>query len=879
MHSLLRRQVRQHFGSEDKVPPELSEFLARVDCAYQEFDTDRLMLERSMELSSQELLKASSDMRAILQAFPDIFFRLDNEGRILDCRGGRAEEFWFPPEKLLGKKIYDVPIPEVSALFRDHVAKVLRTGQPKSFEYSLSLRGEANSYEARLIPVLKTQVLAVIRNITERRKAAEELARQRTFLRQVIDMNPSFIFAKDRFGRFTLVNKAVAEAYGTSVEKLLGMTDGDFNPNKEEVEHFRRDDLEVIDTGREKVIPEEMITDSAGNVRWLQTVKQPIPSPDGKDTHVLGVATDITRWRQAERSLRSRTEEAFKQHSGLHDLAIMDTTDLARALHRIVDTASRVLNIRRVGVWLYNDDRSGITCECLCEDSHVSKPSLTLSAGQYPRYFQALEASRTLAASHARTDPRTSEFTENYLVPLGITSMLDVSIRLHGEIVGVLCNEHIGPPREWTPEEQQFCASVADFVSLAIAAAKRRQLQEQLRQSQKMEAVGHLAGGVAHDFNNLLTAIMGSCQIVLRQLGPDHPVRGQAEQILQAGNRAASLTRQLLAFSRKQVLDPKILDLNHVVTNMEPMLRRLIGEDISLSVVLAADLGRVKADPGQIEQVLLNLVLNARDAMPLGGRLCVETRNVVIDPAHVHQAPETTAGEKVMMVVSDSGVGMDPTLLSRIFEPFFTTKEPGKGTGLGLSTVYGIIQQSGGHIEVSSRPGEGTAFKVYLPRVDDAAVTTVPEEVQVAPSSQGKEVVLLVEDEPQVRCIVKEILQLQGYTILEAKDGEEAIEISENYSGSIQLMLTDVIMPRMNGRELFEQLRSLRPEMKVLYMSGYTEGVIARHGTLEEGTTLIQKPFSFEDLTRKVRECLDSSGLKARTAGEGAGDELTQAAR
>ncbi len=390
-----------------------------------------------------------------------------------------------------------------------------------------------------------------------------------------------------------------------------------------------------------------------------------------------------------------------------------------------------------------------------------------------------------------------------------------------------------------------------------IDVTERKHLEVQLRQSQKMEAVGRLAGGVAHDFNNLLTIIMGYSQLLLERLGPNEALRWQVEEIKKAGDRAASLTRQLLAFSREQVLKPRVLDLNSAVANTEKMLRRLIGEDVELVTVPAPDLGRVKADPGQIEQVLLNLAVNARDAMPEGGKLTIETANANLDQAYARRHVAVIPGPYVMLAVSDTGCGMDPEVQSHIFEPFFTTKDKDKGTGLGLATVYGIVKQSGGYIWVYSEPGRGTTFKIYLPQVQEA-----PEALEVENISrsrvQGTETVLVVEDEESVRSLVRGILQAQGYTVLEARRGDEALEISARHKGPIHLVLTDVVMPQMSGQELASCLATLHPESKVLYMSGYTDHAILHQGVLDPNTAFIGKPFTPDGLARKVRKVLDA---------------------
>ena len=527
----------------------------------------------------------------------------------------------------------------------------------------------------------------------ERKRAEEELSTQRRFLRQVIDLNPSFIFAKDQEGRFTLVNQALAEAYGTTVEGLLGKSDADFNPNKEEVEWFRRDDLEVMNSGKEKFIPEEVITDAAGNTRWLQTIKRPIISFDGTAKQVLGVATDVTQRKKAEAALRES--------------------------------------------------------------------------------------------------------------------------------------------------------------------------EEMLRQAQKMESIGTLAGGIAHDFNNLMTAVTGYSELALRRLGPDDPLRPNIEEVKKAGERAATLTRQLLAFSRKQLLQPVVLDLNAIVTGIGKMLPRLIGEDIDLRFELSGSLGQIEADPGQMEQVLMNLAVNARDAMPSGGRLTIKTENVKFAGRFVKHRMVVEPGNYVVLSVSDTGVGMDAETQSQIFEPFFTTKEIGKGTGLGLATVYGIVKQSDGSIWVYSEPGKGSTFRVFLPRANEVAQSEAVDqagdrEAQAGPV--GHETILLVEDEETVRNLAKEVLEECGYRLLTASNGDEGLRAYREHSDKIDLVITDVVMPKMSGRQLAERIRAIRPETRVLYMSGFTDDAVVRHGVQADDICFIQKPFSPEALAIKARELLDHNG-------------------
>src|SRR5216117_166758 len=386
---------------------------------------------------------------------------------------------------------------------------------------------------------------------------------------------------------------------------------------------------------------------------------------------------------------------------------------------------------------------------------------------------------------------------------------------------------------------------------------EQRHLEEQFRQSQKMEAVGQLAGGIAHDFNNLLTAILGNTQLLLRDLPPGDAKRGDVEEIRKASERAASLTRQLLAYSRRQMLQPEVLNLNGVVAEMDKMLRRLIGEHIALVTVLAPDLGHVRADPNQLEQVIVNLAVNARDAMAQGGTLTIETANIGLDATFAQAHLGAVTGSYAMLSVTDTGVGMDATVRAHLFEPFFTTKEVGKGTGLGLATVYGIVKQSGGYISVYTEVGRGSSFKVYLPRVDrlpHAAAPPAPRPV----AARGSETVLVVEDDPAVLSLSCRALESEGYTILCASDGADALRIVERHGGEIHLLLTDVVMPGMSGRELAEQMAARRAGIRILYMSGYPGDAAVHHGNLVRGSAFLQKPFSPDGLARKVREALDA---------------------
>jgi signal transduction histidine kinase/CheY-like chemotaxis protein len=415
----------------------------------------------------------------------------------------------------------------------------------------------------------------------------------------------------------------------------------------------------------------------------------------------------------------------------------------------------------------------------------------------------------------------------------------------------------------YSPQSGQFASVFADITERKNAEMEKAKLEAQLNQAQKMESVGRLAGGVAHDFNNMLTVILGHAQLGLMHLDPTHPVCADLAEISRTAERSADLTRQLLAFARKQTIAPKVLDLNETVAGMLKMLQRLIGEDINLNWHPAPNLWPVNMDPSQIDQILANLCVNARDSIAGTGKITIETGSSLIDEEYCTQNIGFMVGEYVRLAVSDDGCGMDKLTRAQIFEPFFTTKGLGEGTGLGLATVYGIVKQNNGFINVYSEPGLGTSFTIYLPRYMGTAEQT-RKEGAVEPAKRGMETILLVEDEPAILNITSTILKKQGYTILTANTPGEAIRLASEHGDKIHLLMTDVVMPEMNGKDLAKNLQSLYPQLKCLYMSGYTSNVIAHHGVLDEGVNFIQKPYSLPDLANKVRDVLDSKQIILR---------------
>ncbi len=590
-----------------------------------------------------------------------------------------------------------------------------------------------------------------------------------------------------------------------------------------------------------------------------------------EETRLVQAFADRAAWALENARLHREVQDRLRQTETLLAVgqAVGSTLDLTETMRRVARQTGRALGADMVGAYLADADKTSlrpIAGYHVPEHLREAFRAFPIPLKGHRLLEEALARQKPLCTSDVTADLRVDRQTVERFPH---RSLLFVPITVKGEAIGGLFVVWWERPYECTPEELRLVEGISVHAAGALENARLYQqtqeaydelsrTQEQLNLSQKMEAVGRLAGGIAHDFNNLMTIITGRAEMLLGRLRPDDPLHRDIELFRKTSARAAAVTRQLLAFSRKQVLQPKVLDLNAVVAGMGSMLRRLIGEDIDLVTVLEPALWCVRADPGQLEQVILNLAVNARDAMPNGGKLTIETGNVELDEGYASRHVAVKPGSFVLLAMSDTGMGMDEATRSRIFEPFFTTKEQGEGTGLGLATVYGIVKQSGGSIWVYSEPGQGTAFKIYLPRVDEAVESLEPAPPAAAPQ-RGSETVLLVEDEDELRSVAREMLEMYGYTVLEADHPDEALLKAERHSGPIHLLVTDVVMPKMSGRDLAQRLAPLRPEMRVLYVSGYTDDAIVHHGVLDPGMAFLEKPFNPDELARKVREVLDQA--------------------
>jgi two-component system, cell cycle sensor histidine kinase and response regulator CckA len=782
-------------------------------------------LERSeaarTEAEHLEALRSSEErFRTVVESLGEGILITDLDDRILYTNSRNCEITGYTRDELIGRVGYDLLLaPEEREPLRQRNAEraegtagryAMQQVRPDGTRYWVEVQGNPIRDAAGRI----VGTVGAISDITERRAMEESLRAAEAHYRRLVRTSPYAVYALDIAGRFTEINPAGERLLGRPAVEILGRAFAEVleaTDREPGLRHFRR----VVDGERNDIEFEARVVRPDGEVRWIGVTATAIED-QGAIVGMHGIARDVTEERAARERL-VESEQRFRQIADnvrpvfwMNDPAGQETIYVSRAFEEI---------------W-------GRPCEWLHTGPHAWQSTIV------EEDREAVRAS----------------FTAERLV----SGEYDVEYRItrpNGEIRWI--HDRAFPIRDEKGEVYRIAGLAEDITA-------QRVLETQLRTAQKMEAVGRLAGGIAHDFNNMLMAIIGHTQFMEEELPAASPLHEDLREIRRAADRSASLTQQLLAFSRKQILRPRSVDLNEHMRSMSTMLCRLIGEDIEMRTTLAPGLPPIYADPGQVEQVILNLVVNARDAMPDGGLLVLETRQVHLSAAYgVAHGVELTPGDYALLVVSDTGVGMDQQTQGHIFEPFFTTKEVGKGTGLGLSTVYGVVKQSGGFIWVYSEPERGTTFKIYLPlasRTD--AVPAHPSAPAANPV--GTETVLVVEDEPAVRMLVTRILGRSGYTVLEAADGAEAVRLAESHRTPIDLLLTDVIMPRMNGSVVAARVLAHQPGARVLFMSGYTDDAIAQHGVLGTGTQFLEKPFPPETLTQRVREVLDGTA-RART--------------
>lgn len=828
--------------------------------------------------SDAKVREDEARLKLILDQALDAVITMDGNGQIIEWNPQAEHIFGWSSAEIIGRRLSDMIIPERLRASHESAYQRFLAGGPSRVQGKRlempALHRSGHEFPIE-ITVGSIQVgneiifSAFIRDITEQRRAADALRasedRYRAFIAQSTeaiwcfeleapmptslpeDEQVEFVY---RHGYLSDCNDQMARMYGLAeAAELIGLRLGDLlvrsDPrNREFLTGFIRSGYRLTEAESHEL-------DRDGRSKYF--LNNFIGIVDGGSLlRAWGTQRDVTERKQEERRTTAFASLAHQLSGAKVPL---------EAARIIVDVARDLCGWESCSLDLYSEEHDRIDAVLTVD---IIDGTTTDIAPAYSGVSPSPMARRVISEGPQLVLREAEPLEPALLIPFGDTgrrsvSLMFVPIRNQKAVIGVLSIQSY-KANAYSQKDLLLLQSLADQCGAALerirAEQELRRAEEQLRQAQKMEAVGRLAGGIAHDFNNLLTTILGTSDLLLEELPPGKHWRKDVEEIRRAGERAAGLTRQLLAFSRKQVIEASTLDLNETVTSVSRMLHRLIGEDIELVTRLSPDLGLIQADSGQIEQVILNLAVNSRDAMPRGGKLSIETDNVEFES---EMFPDLSPGWYVMLSISDSGIGMDAETRGHIFEPFFTTKEQGKGTGLGLATVYGIVRQSGGHIDVASEPGSGAVFKIYLPRVKDsikAAPTT-----SIVPSPGGTETILVAEDEPAVRHLTARILKAKGYAVMTAANGDEALELVRRHRNQIHLLLTDVIMPGMSGPQLADQLIRERPEIRVLYMSGYTAAAIHHHGVLEPGISYLQKPFTPQALSEKIREVLDGDDV------------------
>jgi len=764
---------------------------------------------------AEATLRASEErFRSMIEKSAEAVALVSGTGEIIYTSPGKPTLAGRQSSESIGTSFMESVVPEDRDRLAAAFGKLLEEPEVVS---TLEFRIAHTDGTMRVIETTSTNLLgdptvgAIVvnsRDITPRKQMEAELRLREERYRRIIESTSEGVVITDRDGKITFVNSRFAEMLGYAREEMVGRSVIELiHPDWRDVGQAK------LESRRQGIAEVHAITltHKSGREVWVEVNANPQFNAAGELEDTIGLIIDHTE--------RRRADEARKWHD-----AIVEFSDDAIIG---LDMKASVISWNRGAERLYGyraDEIVGKSVEVLLPPDLAAEEAVILARLSRGENIEHYETTRQ------RKDGSLVD------VSLTVSAIRDID----GVVVGV--------------------SKIArDLSERRKSEARLLRSEDQLRQAQKLEAVGSLAGGIAHDFNNLLSVILSYTSLALDEVEPGSPLHLDLEQIEQASERAAALTRQLLAFSRRQILEPQVIDLNKSLLGLEQMLRRVLGEQIELSLMLHAGVGHIYVDRSQLEQVVMNLVVNAHDAMPDGGNLTIETARAVLDEAAAAAHHGLSAGVYSVMAVTDTGVGMDAATVARIFEPFFTTKDRGKGTGLGLSTVFGIVRQSGGHIWVYSEPGIGTTFKVYMPESErpETLVDTPMRSLVTRALLPGHETILLVEDEDAVRATMRTILRRQGYHVIEAQNGPDALQLCEQYRTQIHLLLTDVVMPRMNGKQLAAQIASLRPKIRVLYVSGYTENTIVHHGILDAGIAYLQKPITPLALERKVREVLD----------------------
>ncbi len=818
LHSLLKRQLKRCFGESFFVPDEWQRFIAAVNDAYQEFDTDRRMLERSLELSSQELLQANSEMRAVFQAFPDVLFRLDRDGTILDYEASATTDLYLQPQELLDRKIQDVPLKAVGDEFRDAIRRVRETNSVVNVEYCLVIQDQKRCYEARALPLLENQIIVIVRNITERKQAEEALRDSERRLADIVEFLPDATFVIDQERKVIAWNRAMEEMTGVRTEDILGKGDYVYanplygHPRPIVIDLVLDPDAEIeqrydlLQKKGNSLYAENFVPLlRGGEGAYVSAIASPLFDSNGNQIGAIQSIRDVTERRRVEDAL-SRAEEKYRSIFENAIEGIFQTTPDGRiisanpAFARILGYSSpeELLN----------------TVTDISRQVYVNLEN----RAELLRLVEERGVLREFEVRFVRKDKSTAWIT------LNVRAVRDSA----GQII--------------------YLEGTAQDIT------ERKELESRFLQMQKMDAIGTLAGGIAHDFNNILAAIFGYTEVA--QGETDQPaVRACLERILEACDRAKNLVGQILTFSRKTDMETRSVDMVSMVTEALNLLRATLPSTIRIRPIFAPRVYAVLADPTQIHQVVINLCTNAAHAMrERGGVLEIGLDNVEITPQTKPVRPDLNVGPYVKLTVSDTGTGIPPEVMHRIFDPFFTTKKRGEGTGLGLSVVYGIIKGCGGTVTVQSESGVGSVFAVYLPATGHDAEWKEPTQ---EPVPLGTEKILLVDDENPLAEAGRLMLQGLGYQVMATTDSGKALEVFRNRPDQFDLVVTDMTMPGLTGADLSREILKIRPDIPVIILTGFSELINKEKAQALGVRALAMKPLSRTNVARLIRNVLD----------------------